>query len=216
MATTPLLRSSVVAVALIAAACGGDGEASVGTVPPTSVAVETTAAPTTSAAPTTTTTTTEAPDLVGTPAFDASSSVSTVGIDRVQFGMTVARAESALGASLVPVGTANGECYQIRPEGGPVGVELTVTAGTIERVDVTTDLITTRSGAGVGSTEDELFALFGDRLTSAPRAGGGNDLIFTPADANDAAFRVIFSTDGTTTTSFRSGRVGVIEAETGC
>jgi hypothetical protein len=130
--------------------------------------------------------------------------------------MTLARASEALGAELVPVNEASGECYLVRPAGGPLGIELTVKAGTIERVDISSPLITTRSGAGVGSTEDELFALFGDRLSSAPRAGGGNDLIFTPADANDAAFRVIFATDGTATTSFRSGRVGVIEAATSC
>jgi len=81
----------MVVAMLFLAACGGDEEASVGTVPPVSEA-PTTVAPTTST--TSTTTTTIAPDFVGDPEFDASSSVSTVGIDAVTFGMTIAQAEA--------------------------------------------------------------------------------------------------------------------------
>jgi hypothetical protein len=195
-------------------ACGGDGEATVDTVPPVSSSSTTTLPPTSS---TTTTSTTEAPEFVGEPEFDDASSVSTVGIDVVTFGMTVAQAEAALGGSFVPVDEpANEDCYQIRPAGGPAGVQLTVTAGTIERVDVSTDMITTRSGAGVGMSEDDLFALFGERLTSTPLATGGNSIVFTPADEADAAFRVIFDTDGAAVTSFRSGRVPQIEPTISC
>ena len=79
--------------------------------------------------------------------------------------------------------------------------------GTIERVDITTEDITTRSGAGVGSTEEELAELFGDSLTTEASETGGNQVIFTPSDDSDAQFRVIFETDGETVTSFRSGRV---------
>ncbi len=202
----PLVAALIAGVLL--AGCGGDESASVDSVPPTTASTSTTSAPTTTAAPTTSTTTTTAPELVGAPAFDAASSVSTVGIDRVTFGMTVAQAETELGAEFVAVDeAAGGDCYLVRPAGGPGGVELTVTSNTIERVDITTDLITTRSGAGVGMAETALFELFGDRLSSAPREGGGNTITFTPVDAGDADFRVIFETDGSTVTSFRSGRV---------
>lgn len=206
---------SLIVVVLLAVACGGDDEASVDTVPPTSTtsttSTSTTIAPTTTAS-------TEAPDLVGTPAFDADSSVSTVGIDRITFGMTLNQAKSAVGAELVSVNPGeSGPCYQVRPEGGPVGVLLTVNLGTIERVDVTTEMITTRSGAGVGRSEDDLFALFGERLTSTPRPDGtGNTIIFTPVDAGDQQFRVIFETDGSTVTGFRSGRVPLVEAFNPC
>jgi len=201
-------------IALLVAACGGSDSASVDSVPPT--VVPTTAATTTTTS-TTSTTTTEAPDLVGQPAFDASSSVSTVGIDRLTFGMTIAQAEATLETDLVEVGVvANRDCYQVRPAGGPAGVELTVTAGTIERVDISNEIITTRSGAGVGKAEQLLFDLFGDRVSSEPRAGGGNTVTFTPADTSDAAFRVIFETDGTTVTSFRSGRLAQVTPLTAC
>ena len=200
--------------AVLLAACGGDGDATVDTVPPVSSSSTTTVPPTSS---TTTTSTTEPPEFVGEPEFDSASSVSTVGIDVVTFGMTVTQAEDALGGSLVPMSEpVEDDCYQIRPAGGPEGVQLTVTAGTIERVDISTDTITTRSGAGVGMSEDDLFALFGERLTSTPLAGGGNSIMFTPADEGDAQFRVIFDTDGTAVTTFRSGRVPQIEPTVPC
>ncbi|MDW3176645.1 MAG: hypothetical protein R8J94_04570 [Acidimicrobiia bacterium] len=203
----------VMALAFLVTACGGGDDASVETVPPISEA-PTTVATTTSS--TTTTTTTEAPIFTGDPEFDSTSSVSTVGIDVVTFGMTIAQAEAALDGILVPVDAVSGECFQVRPGGGPAGVELVVTAGTIERVDITNPEITTRSGAGVGMAEDALLALFGERLTSTPRAGGGNTIVFTPADAGDAAFRVIFETDGSAVTSFRSGRVPQVEPISPC
>lgn len=204
----------VVGAGCMVTACGGDGDATVGTVPPASVASSTTAPATSS---TTTTSSTVAPELTGDPEFDELSSVSTVGIDVVTFGMTITQAERALEGTLVAVTEPfETSCYQVRPGGGPTGVELTVTAGTIERVDVTTDMITTRSGAGVGMSEEDLFALFSERLTSEASSGGGNTVVFTPADPGDAAFRVIFETDGTVVTSFRAGRVPQVEPTTPC
>ena len=207
----------VVAAALIAAGCGGgDDEATVGTVPPASV-TSTSLAPTTSTPPTTTTTTTITPNFEGEPAFDSSSSVSTVGIDALFFGMTLAQASAAVEAEFVSVSEpVDPVCHTYRPAGGPAGVILTVTAGTVERVDITTETLTTRSGAGVGMTEQALFELFGDRLTEAPRDGGGNTITFTPADASDAEFRVIFETDGTVVTNFRSGRQPQVTPTTPC
>ena len=154
------------------------------------------------------TTTTTAPDFSGAAAFDGSSSVSTVGIDALTFGMTLNQARSALSAEFSPVSEpVDAVCDTYFPTGGPAGVILTVTQGTVERVDITNDSITTRSGAGVGVSEQGLADLFGDRLTTTARPGGGNTITFTPADASDAEFRVIFETDGSVVTSFRSGRL---------
>lgn len=201
------------------AACGGDDEgASVGTVPPTTVAVSSTTTVATTAAPTSTiaTTTTAEPTFEGTPEFDSSSSVSTVGIDAVTFGMTLASAETAIGGSFMPIDGTNAECFTVRPSGGPNGVVLTVTAGTVERVDITTPDITTRSGAGVGMTEDGLNSLFGANLTTEASPTGGNRVVFTPSDPGDADFRVIFETDGETVTSFRSGRLPQVDPVSPC
>lgn len=208
---------SLAGAMFLLSACGdGDSDAIVGTVPPASIAEAT---PTTVAVVTTTTTiattTSTEPSFEGTPEFDTNSSVSTVGIDAVTFGMTIARAERAVEGSFVPVGQT-GECYQIRPSGGPNGVRLTVTEGTVERVDITNPEITTRSGAGVGMSEDGLTSLFGDRLTTEASTTGGNRVIFTPSDPGDADFRVIFETDGSVVTSFRSGRLPQVDSTAPC
>ena len=208
------LAALLCAFVLLVAACGGDEEGSVDTVPPATTASNTSS---TTTIATTSSATTDAPALSGEPAFDAASTVSTVGIDRLIFGMTLDRAQSELGAVFVRVDESeSSNCNRVRPEGGPAGVELTVSAGTIERVDLTTDLIKTRSGAGVGSTEDELATLFGERLTTTARPGGGNTVTFTPVDESDKQFRVIFETDGAVVTSYRSGRLPVIDPLVPC
>ena len=204
----PLRRFVITVLAAVAlASCGGgNDDATVGTVPPATVTPTTVATTTTST--TTTTTTTIVADFVGAPAFDSSSSVSTVGIDALFFGMTLNQARNAVEADFTPVSEpVDPVCDVYFPTGGPAGVILTVTAGTVERVDITNVDLTTRSGAGVGTTEQGLFDLFGDRLTSVAREGGGNTITFTPADASDAEFRVIFETNGTMVTTFRSGRL---------
>lgn len=215
--TTRTLHAALFGAALLLlTACGGDdSDATVGTVAPASIA-PTTVAPVTTTTTTIATTTTTEPDFEGTPEFDTNSSVSTVGIDAVTFGMTLARAENAVAGSFVPVDAANQECYLVRPSGGPNGVLLTVTAGTVERVDVTNPEITTRSGAGVGMSEDGLYSLFGDNLTTESSDTGGNRVVFTPSDSSDAEFRVIFETDGEVVTSFRSGRLPQVDSTTPC
>lgn len=208
-----------VASALIFSACGGD-EAPAAEVGGVVLESEATTTTTTIQATTTTnviaTTTTETPELTGFPEFNSDSSVTTVGIDAVNFGMTIAQAGAAVNGEFVPVDGTNNECFRIRPAGGPLGVQLTVTQGTIERVDITTPDITTRSGAGVGMTEAGLRDLFGASLTTESSDTGGNRVIFTPSDAEDAQFRVIFETDGETVTSFRSGRVPQILPTNAC
>ena len=65
-------------------------------------------------------------------------------------------------------------------------------------------------------SEEGLFSLFGDRLTSEASDTGGNRIVFTPSDPGDAAFRVIFETDGSVVTSYRSGRLPQVDSTTPC
>ena len=219
MLTPVRLAVCAVGAALVLSGCGGDDSAdtTVGTVAPTTTAaVQST---TTTAAPVTTTiatTTTIEPTFEGTPEFDSNSSVSTVGIDAVTFGLTLNQAQNAIGGTFVPIAGSDPTCHTVRPAGGPNGVVLTVTEGTVERVDITTPDITTRSGAGVGMSEEGLASLFGDSLTTEASATGGNRVVFTPADAADAEFRVIFETDGTMATSVRSGRLPQVDPVSPC
>lgn len=153
---------------------------------------------------------------IGTPTLDATSSVSTVGIDRIMFGMTVRDAQIAAGSRFTPV-TPVGDCFLVVPEAGQAGLTFWVVAGTVERVDVDTRTITTRSGAGIGDTEDQIRELFGERIhTTQLPDGSGNLLAYVPKDVQDATYRVIFLSNGIQITRMWAGRLPWVEELGGC
>jgi hypothetical protein len=210
--TAFLLAGSLLAVG----ACGDDDAAAPSTTVATTVVDTTvpadedttTTAPTEdggeSAADTTTTTS------LGPPTLGERSTISTVGLDRVTFGMRLADAEAAAGTPFVAEGPV-GRCTTYVPEEAPAGLRFTVVDGAVERIDVTDGPVTTRSGVGVGAPVQLVRDRYADRVESFPRAdGSGEDLVFVPRDEADAAFRVIFETDGTTVTRYRAGRVPVV------
>ncbi len=202
--------AALLAAALLMAACGGDSdEESSGAenTTTTMASISTTAPRTAPTTPSTTTTTTVAGPTE--PTLTDNSSLSTVGLDTVTFGMTVRAAEAAAGTPLIPEDEV-GDCYRVRPEEGPEGVSFLVTDGTIERIDVAAGLVSTRSGFGIGTPARQIIDAFADRI-SVESSAGGQRLVFTPADEADQAFRVIFDTDGTTVTALRAGRVPMVE-----
>jgi hypothetical protein len=163
---------------------------------------------------TTTTTTTAAPDSTDAdepatttvPTIGPNDSVSTVGLGEVDFGMTIRQAEEAAGTRMIPCGPV-GECYRVTPAVAPEGISFLVTESTIERVDIVAGPITTRSGAGIGTTQERIVELFGGQIETAVNADSSVDLIFVPQDDTDAEFRVIFTVRDGVVESFRSGRI---------
>ncbi len=177
--------------------------------------------PATTAAPAATTTATPAPTTfdpsaigtlppipdLGAPTLGYTSSVSTVGLDAVIFGMTANAAQRAAGTRFTPI-TPVGECYLATPDEAPEGITFWVVGGTVERVDIDTTEITTRSGAGIGDTEGRIVDMFGDRIQTSPLPdGSGNLLAFVPRDQSDRVFRVMFESDGERIVRFWSGRL---------
>ena len=153
---------------------------------------------------------------LGVATLDAASSVSTVGIDRVMFGMTVHDAQVAAGSRFTPV-TPIGNCYLVTPDDGQAGLTFWVVAGTVERVDVDTRTITTRSGAGIGNTEDRIREMFGERIHTTPLPdGSGNLLAYVPKDVADATYRVMFLTNGVQVIRLWAGRLPWAEELGGC
>lgn len=148
------------------------------------------------------------------PTLDRSSSLSTVGLDEVTFGLTVNQATQLAGTPFINCGLVT-DCYRVIPEFAPEGISFVVEEGTIERVDIVGNSpITTRSGAGIGTTDEELTALFGDRLERVELGGGQMDVIFVPQDENDQEFRVAFTTVDGVVETMRSGRMPlVLEAD---
>jgi len=211
-----------------------------GTCNPTSQVVDTTAVTTSTVATTTTpvatttptttvvtpaATTTFDPTLIGTlppvedlgsPTLGYLSTVSTVGLDAVIFGMTANSAQRAAGTRFTPI-TPVGECYLATPDDAPAGITFWVVAGTVERVDIDTTEITTRSGAGIGNTEGRIVDMFGERIQTSPLPdGSGNLLAYVPRDESDKIFRVMFQSDGEQITRFWSGRLPWAEELGGC
>jgi hypothetical protein len=202
---TAIVGMGFAVTSLVLAACSSDDSR-----PETTV--------TTSDRPSGTTTTVPDTTVVRTPALSAESSVSTVGLDDVFFGMTLDDAQNAAGFDFTVVGSTSSPCFTATPDDGPEGVSFTFVDGRVERVDITGGPISTRSGARVGSTAAEVQALYGDRIEVRPRTDGqpGGQLVFVPADLEDAEFRLVFITDGTMVTSYRAGRLPVIDRDNPC
>ena len=142
--------------------------------------------------------------------LSASSTVSTVGLDEVDFGMTVSQAEAATNTTMIACAPVS-ECYRVTPLDVPEGISFVVTAGTIERVDIVGGPITTRSGVGIGSTQERIIELFGDKIETRVNDDSSVDLVFVPQDDGDDQFRVVFTIRDGVVDSFRSGRVPQID-----
>ncbi len=198
----------------------GDGSAESGSTEDgtTTTSTPATTSTTTTVQATTTTITTVPPDnpeQFGPPTLSNRSTVSTVGLDEVQFGMTVADAQKAAGTVLVPAGPT-GACYHVVPHDAPEGIVFLVHSGTIERVDINSGPITTRSGVGVGSPENMVTDLFGDRIEREVRVDGTVDLVFVPRDAGDQNYRVVFNISDGAVRAYKSGRLPMVMLDTGC
>lgn len=214
------LLGAMLAGALFVAGCGGDDDAEPDAGPETTSPDDTSTSETeaeigstgTDVAEATTTTVDESATTtsLGPPALDETSTVSTVGLDEVTFGMSLAGAQTAAGTVFVPEGPA-ARCTVYVPEQAPAGIRFTIFDGAVERVDILEGPIRTRSGIGIGSPVGDVYTRYGAQAQPAPRAdGSGEDIVFVPQDETDAAFRVIFETDGAVVTSFRSGRVPLV------
>ncbi len=148
-------------------------------------------------------------------AFDERSSVSTVGIGSVYFGMSLEEAAERVGTVWAGIPPGGADCYSVTPTNGPPGVTLWVYHGTIERVDIDTPLLRTQSGLGVGTHLGELRSRLGDKLVveEHPYLAGWILATFVPTDPNDAAFRIAFDISGGEVIRFRAGRTEIVSLE---
>jgi len=152
------------------------------------------------------------------PALTAASALDVGGLGPVRVGMTPAEATAAAGIPIVAPSGAPG-CAYATVTGGPAGVGFMLADGRIARVDVGgpgSSPVKTLSGAGIGDTEAQVQARYSNGLQVSPAKYivGGHDLTLVPTDAADKDYRLIFETDGSKVTAFRSGKlpeVGFVE-----
>ena len=117
----------------------------------------------------------------------------------IRVGMGVEEASAAAGFTLEgePNPDVSDTCYHVSAPPDQLayaGVSFMVLDDEIVRVEVGPDsTATTRSGAGVGTSQDQLLAIFpGQIQPTEGLAGGGKALEFVPKDEEDLEYRVIF------------------------
>lgn len=149
--------------------------------------------------------------------------MNTGGMGPIRVGMGVEEASAAAGFAL------EGEldpdvsetCYHVTPpadQSDYAGVSFMVLDGEIVRVEVAGDsTVTTRSGAGIGVSEDDLRAMFPGQIETAEGlAGGGGALQFVPEDEEDLEYRVIFILENGVISQYWAGILPGVAFTEGC
>lgn len=156
--------------------------------------------------------------LAGTQAASAEDwRITTVGYGPARIGMTVAQVSKALGTKLVSDGPINDPaCHYMRPEPAVEGLWFMISKDHVVRVDVLAAGVTTKSGLGVGNSEDRVKDVLGSAVEVTPHkylAPDGNYLTVWSADRKAA---VRFETLQGEVTSFYAGRIPEVENVEGC
>jgi hypothetical protein len=145
------------------------------------------------------------------------SKVAINGIGPIRVGMTIQQAEASARTRLLSQGGKLGNCWYVKPQGGPRDISFMVISGQIARVDIDgNSRITTISGAKIGDSEDRIKSLYAVRITPHEYVRGGHYLTFIPTDTSDRQYRMVFETDGKRVKLIRAGRLPEVEYVEGC
>ena len=136
------------------------------------------------------------------------------GIGPLTAGMSLNEANIVLHKTL-DIPSKLGECSIVKLKGDPKGISLMVENGTVTRVDVTSGSVTTVEGAQIGDSEAAVKALYPGQVAVQPhKYTSGHYLVVTPKSGDD--YRIIFETDGSNVTRFRSGKLPSVANVEGC
>ena len=147
----------------------------------------------------------------------ATSKVAINGIGPIRVGMTIQQAQASARTRLLSQGDKLGNCWYVKPQGGPRDISFMVIDGQIARVDIYgNSRITTISGAKIGDSENRIKSLYAVRITPHEYIQGGHYLTFVPNDTSDRRYRMVFETDGKRVKMIRAGRLPEVEYVEGC
>jgi hypothetical protein len=140
--------------------------------------------------------------------------VTEYGIGPIRAGMTVAQANAAIGGGFAaPKGGTSGCKYAVLTK-APRGLWVMLQDGRVARVEVRSGSIATSTGARIGDAESAIKTLYpGVAVTPHKYVAGGHYLTVMGSDPTN---RIVFETDGSKVTSFRSGRTPEVENVEGC
>jgi hypothetical protein len=144
----------------------------------------------------------------------ADMTVTEYGIGPIRAGMTVAQANAAIGGGFAaPKGGTSGCKYAVLTK-APRGLWVMLQDGRVARVEVRSGSIATSTGVRIGDSEARVKQLYpGVASTPHKYVPGGHYLTVT---GSDPANRIVFETDGSKVTTFRSGRAPEVENVEGC
>ncbi len=135
----------------------------------------------------------------------------------LRVGMTVAQAASALGGGFAaPKGYSGGCEYAVLVK-APSGLAVMLNEGKIARFEIRRGGIKTTEGARIGDSETRIKSLYAGRVTSTPHkyVTGGHYLTVVPP-GSDTGNRIVFETNGTKVTEYRSGKTPEVEQVERC
>jgi len=142
--------------------------------------------------------------------------VSERGIGRLQAGMSVDEATTALnGAFVLPAGADASACSYAQWRGGPTGVRVMVEAGRLARVDVDSLGVATAAGAQVGDSEERVLSLYSGRTRVIPHKYERGHYV-TVLDQADSTFALVFETVDGRVKRYRAGKRPQVEYVEGC
>lgn len=136
--------------------------------------------------------------------------VTPTGIGSVKTGMSVEEAQVALHHELV-VPAKLAECAFLKTKSGPKGVSFMVEQRHISRVDVVSGATATSAGARIGDTEDKIKSLYTGIAVTPHKYTNGHYLTYS----GDGG-KIVFETDGSKVTRYRSGNTPAVEYVEGC
>jgi hypothetical protein len=136
----------------------------------------------------------------------------------LRVGMTAAQAARALGGGFAAPNGYSGGCGYAVLVKAPSGLAVMLEDGKIARFEIRSGGIPTAAGARIGDTESRIKALYGSAVASTPHkyVSGGHYLTVTPPTLTDPAYRIVFETDGSKVTEYRSGKTPEVEQVERC
>jgi hypothetical protein len=153
------------------------------------------------------------------------SPVSINGIGGIKVGMTPRQAAKETGLKLEKDASGEEECYYLVPSDEYFrGIAFMVTSNKIgsgdsidriARVDITNSAIRTKSGVSIGDTESEVRRTYPGLIT-ADKEYDSRTLIYTPREAKDRNFRIVFLVDRGKVASYRAGKIPEVLAVEHC
>ena len=127
------------------------------------------------------------------------------GLGPIRAGMTVEQVMRLADFSGLERKNAAGECWYLNYRGGSSAFDLMIIGGNVVRVELKGESrLHTFSGAGIGTTEDDLKAMYGARLDIQPHKYDTNGHTITlKSSGGDHGLR--FETSGGRVTAIQAG-----------